>query len=251
MEAIGERFQKLLDNKGVTPYEVSMHTGISQATLSRILNKNTKPNIENRKILAEYFNVTPEFILHGSAEDKTVIEPYELEYSENKNSNTFFKLENGQYLMTMPLAEFNIQAGLLDHYQDIEYMKGLDKHSIIVDQPVKGRYMAFRVKGDSMDDGTNNAIMPNSIVSTRELQPQHWTSPIRIKDFEYWVIYTKEARMPLLKQIVAHNVIEGKITCHSLNDSPEYNDFELSLDEVQALFYVVDVHKQLSKKLSY
>jgi len=180
-----------------------------------------------------------------------VTDSFELQYLENNNSNTFFKLDNGQYLMTMPLAEFNIQAGFLDHYQDIEYLKGLSKHSIIVDMPAKGRYVAFRVKGDSMDDGTSNAILQNSIVSTRELQRHLWNDKLRTKDFQYWVIYTTESRLPLLKEITDHDVERGVIKCHSLNDGPEYQDFELSLDTVQGLFYVVDVSRQLSKKTIY
>lgn len=180
-----------------------------------------------------------------------VNEPYEMIALENNNANQFLKLENGQYLMTMPLAEFNIQAGLLDNYQDIEYLKGLEKHSIIVDNPVKGRYMAFRVKGDSMDDDSSRAIVQNSIVTTRELHRSHWKDKIRIKDFPYWVIYTSQSRYPLLKEITNHNTTAGTITCHSLNDAPEYTDFELPLDEVQALFYVVDVHRTVSNKSIY
>lgn len=184
-------------------------------------------------------------------ESLPVREPFELEYTENKNGNDFMKLENGQYLMTMPLAEFNVQAGLLDHYQDIDYIKEMAKHSIIVDDTAKGRYMAFRVKGDSMDDGTSNAISPNSIVATRELQRQHWTSKLRFKDFKYWIIYTTESKMPLLKEITDHDTTTGIITCHSLNDSPEYNDFQLSLNDVQALFYVINVTKEMSNKSYY
>lgn len=180
-----------------------------------------------------------------------VTDPYEVYFTENKNGNSFMKLESGQYLMKMPLAEFNIQAGFLDHYQDIEYLDGLKQHSIIVDEPVKGRYVAFRVKGDSMDDGTSNSIVQGSIVSTRELQRHLWTGKIRFGDFKFWVIYTKNARLPLLKEIVSHDVERGIITCHSLNDSPEFADFDLPLDEVQALFYVINVSKEMSTRAYY
>lgn len=254
-----DRFNYLLEIKGVSAYKLSKDLSLQQSTLSNYKSGKITPKKATINLIASFFKVNPQWLEYGDGDmnvlsidnDTVTNDVFELEFSENNNSNSFMKLENGQFLMTMPLAEFNIQAGLLDHYQDIEFMKGLNKHSIIVDQPVKGRYMAFRVKGDSMDDGTNNAIVPNSIVSTRELQRQHWTSSLRIKDFEYWVIYTTESKFPLLKQIVAHNVQEGIITCHSLNDGPEYKDFELSLNDVQALFYVVDVHRQLSKKISY
>lgn len=171
---------------------------------------------------------------------------------ENKNGNTFIELPNGQYLMIMPLAEFNIQAGFLDNYTDVEFLAEISQHSIIVDKPVKGRYIAFRVKGDSMDDGSSDAILQNSIVSTRELQRHLWESnKLHLKDFQYWVIYTSQSKYPLLKQIISHNVDKGMIKCHSLNDGPEYKDFELRISDIQALFYVVDVSRSISKKINY
>lgn len=256
METIAQRVQRLMDLKGVTAYVVSQETGISSATMSRILTKEAKPNIKNSKTLADYFGVSVSYLHTGEdyniqADTLGVNEPFELQYTENKNGSDFMKLENGQFLMTMPLAEWNVQAGLLDHYQDIEYVKEMAKHSIIVDEPYKGRYMAFRVKGDSMDDGTSNAITPNSVVATRELGRQHWTSKLRFKDFPYWIIYTTQNKMPLLKEITNHDTTTGVITCHSLNDSPEYNDFELSLNDVQALFYVVGITKEVSSKSYY
>lgn len=209
-------------------------------------------------ITSKYPNISYDWLLNGEGEmfikkeDNAVVnEPYEIYVTANKNGSDFLKLENGQYLMTMPLAEWSVQAGLLDHYQDIEYVKDMAKHSIIVDEPYKGRYMAFRVKGDSMDNGTSEGFVQNMIVSTRELQRQHWTSKLRYKDFPYWIIYTTQNKMPLLKEIIDHDVETGVITCHSLNDSPEYNDFELHINDVQALFYVIHKSMEVSKKAYY
>ncbi len=153
--------------------------------------------------------------------------------------------------MLMPLAEFNIQAGLLSSYQDADFLMDLSQHGILVDKPLQGRYVAFRVNGDSMDDGSNNAITRNSIVSTRELLRHHWTDKLRYRDFPYWVIYTTQSKMPLLKEIIEHNTEEGYIVCHSLNDSPEFTDFKLHINDIQALFYVIDVSRSVSKKISY
>jgi len=93
--------------------------------------------------------------------DLEVNEPCVMDFHENKNANKFMKLPNGQYLMTMPLAEYDVQAGFLDHFQDLDYLADMAQHSIIVDKPAQGRYIAFRVKGDSMDDGTSEAIIQN------------------------------------------------------------------------------------------
>lgn len=169
----------------------------------------------------------------------------------NKNGNNFIELPNGQFFMLMPLAEFKIQAGFLDHYQDADFLMDLSQHGILVDKPVQGRYVAFRVSGDSMDDSSSNSITHNSVVSTRELQRHLWSGKLRFKDFPYWVIYTTQSKMPLLKEIIEHNVDEGYIVCHSLNQSPEYTDFRLHMNDIQALFYVIDVSRSVSRKTFY
>lgn len=62
---IGERITKLLEKKGITAYTLANETGLSQATLSRIINKNSKPNASNLKVLAEYFDVDQTLLLTG------------------------------------------------------------------------------------------------------------------------------------------------------------------------------------------
>lgn len=241
-----DKFKEAKDNKVIKLKDIATLLHKEYDAVRMAAKRESFTELEKQAISEKYFGHQK-----GYENNISVNEPFEMIYLENNNSNSFIRLENGQYIMSMPLAEFNIQAGLLDHYQDIDYLKGLDKHSIIVDEPVRGRYVAFRVKGDSMDNGSNESIMQNSIVTTRELQRTHWTTKLRTRDFPYWVIYTSQSRYPLLKEITNHDTVNGTITCHSLNDGPEYQDFELPLDDVQALFYVVDVHRSVSRKLTY
>lgn len=244
MEAL--EIKQKREQLGLTQKELGDLIGASRETIinyekgkpipkskSEILNKVLSPDAAlSKKVVGEQLvTVTDEF--------------------ENKNGNRFIELPNGQLYMLMPLAEFNVQAGFLSTYQDADFLMDLSQHGILVDNPVKGRYVAFRVNGDSMDDGSSSAITRNSVVSTRELQRHHWTGKLRFRDFPYWVIYTTQSKMPLLKEIIEHNTEEGYITCHSLNDSPEFTDFKLHLNDIQALFYVIDVNKTISKKSFY
>lgn len=234
---------------GFTQDELAKELGVSLKTIGNWENGGVIPKTK-KELLRKYFE---EISNNTQRETKELLvnDAFEMEYVENNNSNSFIKLENGQYLMTMPLAEHNIQAGFLDNYQNIDYLQDLSKHSIIVDNPARGRYVAFRVKGDSMDSGKPDAILNNYIVATRELQRQHWKDKIRIKDFPYWVIYTTQATYPLLKEIVEHDTEKGTIKCHSLNDSPEYVDFEISMNDIKALFYVIDINRSVAKRDYY
>jgi transcriptional regulator with XRE-family HTH domain len=51
-----EKINKFIEYKGITVYELSLKTGISQSTFSKILNDSVKkPNIKNAEILEKYF----------------------------------------------------------------------------------------------------------------------------------------------------------------------------------------------------
>lgn len=66
---IFERIGQLIRDKGVTPYKISVDTGINQAILSRIINGTTKkPQYSTLKLLAEYFNVSIDWLLTGEGE---------------------------------------------------------------------------------------------------------------------------------------------------------------------------------------
>lgn len=231
---------------GLTQKELAELIGVSRET---IINYEKGKPIPKSKSEILHKVLEPESVYYRTVHNGQVVTtPDDF---ENKNGNKFIELPNGQYYMLMPLAEFNIQAGLLSNYQDADFLMDLSQHGILVDKPLQGRYVAFRVNGDSMDDGSNNAITRNSVVSTRELLRHHWTDKLRYRDFPFWVIYTTQSKMPLLKEIIEHNTEEGYIMCHSLNDSPEFTDFKLHINDIQALFYVIDVSRSVSKKISY
>lgn len=242
----GFEIKQRREQLGLTQKELGDMIGASRETIINYEKGRPIPRSKS-EILNKVLDPDSEY--HKPVRGMQVVKPAE-DY-HNKNGNRFMELPNGQYYMLMPLAEFNVQAGFLGNYQDTDFLMDLGQHGIVVDKPLHGRYVAFRVNGDSMDDGSSSAISRNSIVTTRELQRHHWADKLRFKDFPYWVIYTTQSRMPLLKEIVEHITEEGYITCHSLNDSPEYTDFRLNIDEVQALFYVIDVNKSVSNKLSY
>ncbi len=54
-----------MDDKGLTPYQLSKESTVSEATLSRILNKDTKPHLKNLEKLSKYFQVRETWLLTG------------------------------------------------------------------------------------------------------------------------------------------------------------------------------------------
>lgn len=58
-----ETFKRLLDEKGVTTYQVAKDTGISQATLSDWKLGKSKPKADKLYKIAKYFDVPLEIFL--------------------------------------------------------------------------------------------------------------------------------------------------------------------------------------------
>lgn len=55
-----DAFKKLMDERSLTSYRVSLDTGIPQTTLSDWKNGRSKPKVDKLKILADYFGVSLE-----------------------------------------------------------------------------------------------------------------------------------------------------------------------------------------------
>lgn len=69
LNSLQERLVYLLKNKGITSYQLSAETGVSEGTLSRILSGKTQKLRESTlKKLADYFKINEEWLRIGSGE---------------------------------------------------------------------------------------------------------------------------------------------------------------------------------------
>lgn len=169
----------------------------------------------------------------------------ELESVENSFGNKFVKLPNGEYLMYMPLFEWDVAASLLDNEGDTRHpdYEDVAQHVTIVREPLKGKYSAFRIKGGSMESAESNRNIPDgSIVWGRELQRIHWRDQLRFKKNPLWIIGSTEFGRPTLKEIVNHDTETAIITVDSWNPSAEYaHNVQVSLNTVKMLYYVMKI----------
>lgn len=58
-----EKFKKLLEERGVTAYQVSKATGISTATLTQWKQGLYKPKVDKIMLIADYFGVPLEYFV--------------------------------------------------------------------------------------------------------------------------------------------------------------------------------------------
>ena len=158
-------------------------------------------------------------------------------FTENHNNVKFYNLGD-RYRMVVKLVPFAAYGRFANECDTLEAEKEeWEEESFETDKIVHGKYFAFEVKGESMDDGTRNSFEEGDRVLVRELDRMHWKDGLRFNVHPYWVVVFDSS--VLIKQIVAQDLEKGTITFHSLNPSPEYSNFTLEMDKIRALYYVL------------
>lgn len=141
--------------------------------------------------------------------------------------------------LRVPLVSQYAQAGYLCGYADAAYMATLPTIPYIVDHEAQGHYVAFEVKGDSMNDGTEDAILEGDRLLCREIQPHLWVdSKLHIRKWDFVIVHTEGI---LVKRIIDHNVENHTITIHSLNSM--YPDKVINLADVKQIFNVIELQR--------
>lgn len=142
-------------------------------------------------------------------------------------------------ILHVPLVSQYAQAGYLCGYSDASYMATLPTIPYIVDHEAQGHYVAFEVRGDSMNDGTEEAIIEGDRLLCREIMPHLWSdSKLHIRKWDFVIVHSEGI---LVKRIIDHDVINHKITVHSLNSM--YEDKIIDLSEVKQIFNVVELQR--------
>lgn len=234
-----DRLRSLLDRDSVTAYRIWKDTAITKGTIGNYLDGKTNPNKSNIAILAQYFDVNEEWLLSGNGPmNRSGNNRTEEPFLVTKSGTKYYEMSSGKFRMRVPFIPVKAYAKYVDECRDAEYLgSGFDEFDFIVDQIGHGRYYAFEIKGDSMDDDSKRSICNGDIVLARELSREHWLNKLRTEDFPNWIIVLENTI--LCKQIVDQNLENGTIVCHSLNPSPEYADFELKFGEIKQLFNIV------------
>lgn len=244
--SVKERIKLFLKHKGIGQNKFADIIGVSSGYVNNI-RKSIQPDKLDR--IAKHFpELNTGWLMTGEGEmlkKNSVVEaiPTLIEnngefFTENNNGVKFYKLENGKYRITVKKVPFCAYGRFANEADTLEPNKeDWEEESFEFGEIVHGKYLAFEVKGDSMDDGTRNSFEEGDVLLVRELGKQHWRDKFRFNDHPYWVIVFDSSI--LIKQMVAQNLETGDLTFHSLNPSPEYTDFILNVDRIRALYYVL------------
>lgn len=225
-----ERIQKIMDEEGLNKNSFSKAIGISNnVTITRIINEKRSPSKSTcEKIVAAFPKYNLTWLLTGEGNMLTDI--------TSLNEASFI---DKPIILHVPLVSQYAQAGYLCGYADAAYMATLPTIPYIVDHEAQGHYVAFEVKGDSMNDGTEDSILEGDRLLCREIMPHLWAdSKLHFRKWDFVIVHSDGI---LVKRIIDHDVENHTITIHSLN--PLYPDKVINLADVKQIFNVIELQR--------
>ena len=77
-------------------------------------------------------------------------------------------------IVGIPLVSQYAYAGYLSGYGDPEYIDKLPRIDFTPDRHMTGNYIAFEVRGDSMNDGSADSYLEGELLICREVEPVYW-----------------------------------------------------------------------------
>ena len=217
------RINELITESKMHQTDFAKHVGIDPSNFSAMLSGNRPIGKNMITRIAMSFDINNEWLKTGIGEKKNI-----------KNDANYLHVDRFLYI---PLITVPARAGYLSGYGDSEYIDHLPTYPVIADKSYRGKYRCFEVDGDSMNDGTSQAILDGDVVLGREVKQEYWKDKLHIRDWVFVIIHRTDGI--LIKRITEHLVEEGIIKCHSLNNY--YEDFELSLSDIQELFNVIKI----------
>jgi len=224
-----ERLQIFAKYKNISRNRFEELVGISSGYLS------TKSPSVGSEIIEQITSVYPdlniEWVVTGAG--KMIKSPYRQEING---------IEEFSYmkLVHVPLVSQYAQAEYLNRLDNKSYIDTLPTLPIIAEHEGKGSYICFEVRGDSMNDGSDNSFISGDILICREIDSAFYHNRLVFNKGKSFVII-HETEGIIVKQIMAHNMENGYITVHSLN--PLYEDKRIDLPKVKKLFNVLKLQR--------
>lgn len=226
MSSIKQRVIEFIKHKKLNNKQFEDICGLGNGFVSKIGYSIREPKVE---LISNAFpELNKDWLVRGVGEM--------LKSTNQARTPIFEAVPIKQDVVYIPLVNQYAYAGYLDGYTDCTYLEQLPKVPFLVDFEGHGNYIAFEVKGDSMNDGTEESYLEGDRLYCREIQPHLWsTSKLHLRKWDFVIVHEDGI---IIKRIIDHNVENHTITIHSLNDM--YPDRVIDLAEVKQIFNVIE-----------
>ena len=227
--AVNERIKTLIEYYHESVRAFAARIDVPQTTLNSIVINARKANVEViERIIKSILNINPMWLITGEGEM----------FLSGKVNDGIPRLINESLATKAPLITQYAHGSYLNGFADQEFREAQPLY-IASKKYSGGNYVAFEVRGSSMDDNTKRSICNGDVVLGKELQKHYWSCKLHTP--KVFIIVHKSEGITI-KEIVDHNVESGIIICHPYNS--EHQDFELNLKDIMQLFYIKEIKRE-------
>lgn len=228
--------KQLRRKKNINQIDLAKAIKVSLRTIQLYEKKDANIPIKNLTKIAKYFKMSI-----AELYSKEGVNEIDIYYDERdiayKKGHSITKLDPGKYLIKVPLIDGKQQEKYIREYGNQLFIDALSQMVFVIDQVSVGHYMAFEITNSSMYNGTIESVPDKSIVLGKLVPLNKLSGALLNNSGEIWIIVHRDSIM--CKKITAYDKKDKSITCHSLNTSPEYSDFEINIDTIEQLFKVI------------
>jgi len=226
--------KQLRRKKKINQTDLAHAVGVSLRTIQLYEKKNANIPIKNLTKIADYFGVSiAELYSHEVNEDQDI---YHLNPGTSPHLFSTKKISTKKWIVNVPLISSENRVEYCNKIEDGELPENLPNLSFVVENIEAAKYLAFEIAGNSMQNGTAESIPNEAIVLGREILLEELELHGKITNLIAVLIYKENI---LCKEITNYDSKNERITCHSLNTSPEYADFEIPVSEIKQFFEVI------------
>ncbi|TXN37555.1 helix-turn-helix domain-containing protein [Flagellimonas hymeniacidonis] len=227
--------KQLRRKKNLSQSDLAKEIGVSLRTIQLYERKDANIPIKNLTKIADLFDLSiAELYLHELNE---MGEPYGKSKPFTKHGSVFYPFEHGKYLVMAPLVLMEHQKDYIERVLAKESERKMFQVGFVVDNLEDEAQIAFEIAGDSMND-TSIASIPNkAIVLGLQCDKEAFKNQDALDRKSAYVLVCRDRI--ICKQITSINAKKNILLCQNLNKSPEYQDFELPLEDVLQIFKVI------------
>lgn len=226
--------KQLRRKKKMNQTNLARAIGVSLRTIQLYEKKNANIPIKNLTKIAAYFDVSiAELYSHEVNEEQYT---YEIKSRTSDKSLSVRKISAKKWLINAPLVTAEKLSDYCVESENQDFLNSLPKISFVVENMESCAHVAFEIIGNSMENGTTESIPNGAIVLGKAVSLENLVMEENAIKSKAIVIYGKNM---LCKEVVNYDRKNKLITCHSLNTSPEYTDFDIPITEVKKLFKII------------
>jgi len=227
--------KQLRRKKKCSQTDLANAIGVSLRTVQLYEKKDANIPIKNLTKIAAYFELTIAELYSYEVNEEGIIyeDPKDLQLTTH-NVQT---IEGGRFKLSVPLISDEKTKQFVEDPDSISFLRALTWVDFIVTSYDGEDYRAFDIATNAMSDNSIFSIPNRAIVLGRSLKLEILVQCLKQGKRVFCIIvYRKQI---LCKEVLGFDEASNNIRCHSLNNSPEYADFDIHISEIDVMFEIV------------